>query len=148
MQKPPSITLFERLWWGSTLFWAIATWLGWERTANALNARPQTAQVAGLALWGNVALVLLITLLLWWLVTRRASAIGRWLVVAAAAMSGVRMLIVVFGLLFGRTFHPLSQGSFLLAAALTIGAAVVLFRDDARLWFGERVEESEEEQPA
>lgn len=146
MDRPPSITSFERLWWGSTVLWGIGTWLAWERTSSALNASARTAQVAGLALWGNVALVLGLTLLLWWLTARRASVIGRWLVVAAALMSGVRVLILLFGLIGGANIHPLSQGAFLLAAALTVWAAILLFRNDARLWFGE--EPDEEGEPA
>ena len=137
MDRPPSISRFERLWWGSLVFWGIGTWLGWERTTNALNADRRTAEVAGLALWGNVALTLFVTLLFWWLAARRGSIIGKWLVIAAAAWSAVRVLILVVGLLGQRTFHPLSQTCFFVAAALTIAAAVVLFRDDARTWFGE-----------
>lgn len=144
MDRPPSIKQFERLWWAATVLWGVGTWLAWERTSNALNANPQTARVAGLALWGNVGLVLAITLLLWWLAARRGSAIGKWLVVAAAAMSGVRVLILLFGLISGANLHPLSQGAFVLAAVLTVWSAVMLFRDDARPWFGE-VDEDEEE---
>ncbi|WP_245841593.1 hypothetical protein [Sphingomonas lenta] len=137
MDRPPSIKQFERLWWASTLLWGLGTWLAWERTTNALNANARTAQVAGLALWGNVALVLGLSVLLWWLAARRGSAIGKWLVVAAAAMSGVRVAILVIGLVNGANLHPLSQGAFLLSAALTVWSAVMLFRPDARRWFGE-----------
>lgn len=147
MDRPPSIKQFERLWWGSTLLWGLGTRLAWERTANALNARSQTAQVAELALWGNVVLVLALTLLLWWLAARRGSMIGKWLVVAAAAMSGVRVMVLLISLAGGANLHPLSQGMFFLSAALTIWSAVMLFRPDARPWFGE-TDGDEEELPA
>lgn len=137
MDRPPSISRFEQLWWGSLAFWSIGTWLGWERTTNALNADRRTAEVAGLALWGNVALTLFVTLLFWWLAARRGSIVGKWLVIAAAAWSAVRALILVMGLLGQRAFHPLSQTSLFLSAALTIASAVVLFRPDALMWFGE-----------
>lgn len=145
MNKPPSIGRFEQFWWGSLVFWGIGTWLGWERTANALAADPRTAGVAALALWGNVAITAVVTALFWWLAARRASVIGKWLVVAAAAWNAVRMLILLVGLFGQRTFHPLSQTSLFLAAALTIAAAVILFREDAREWFGESDPEREEE---
>lgn len=157
MDKPPSIKLFERFWFGSTVLWSVATRLAWDRVQNSVASRlgdaartdGQIALVAAYAQWINIALVLLATVALWYLVARRASAIGKWLVVAVAAWSGVRVLLTVFTMLTSANPHPLSQGGFLLAAALTIASAAMLFRDDARAWFGEfDTDADDEEQPA
>lgn len=143
MTKPPSIIRFQRFWFGSTILWAIGTRLAWDRTRNALLANPQTAPVADLAQWGSVIAVAVVTLLLWWLVARRASRTAKWLVVALAAVAGVRIALIGGGLLLGRAFHPLSQGAFTLAGVLTIASAAILFRPDARAWFGEGAAEVE-----
>jgi purine-cytosine permease-like protein len=137
MPKPPSIARFERYWFPSTLFWLIGTRLAWDRTQHALTVNPQTIPVAGWAQWAIIALVVATTLLLWYLVARRASSIARWLVVLLAVIGTVRILLTLFTLATSANPHPLSQGSFIISAALTIASAAMLFRDDARLWFGD-----------
>lgn len=145
MAKPRSIGRFELFWWGSTLFWALGRLFAWRRVQNGLSSRlgeaaaadPNVAAVASGAQWAAVALVLAATALLWWLVARRASVIGKWLVVAIAAAGVVQALVLAFQLIGGANFHALSYPSFLASFALTVAAAAMLFRDDARAWFGE-----------
>ena len=137
MHKPPSIARFERYWFASTLFWLVGTRLAWDRTQNALRLNPQTIPVAGWAQWVLIALVLVTTLLLWYLVARRGSSVARWLVVALAVIGAGRLLLTLFTLVTSANPHPFSQGCFILSAAFTIGSAAMLFRDDVRLWFGD-----------
>ncbi len=144
MPKPPSVVRFERYWFVSTLFWLIGTRLAWDRTQHALRLNPQTMLVARWAQPFIVALVVATTLVLWYLVARRASVVAKWIVVALAVVGGGRMLLTLFTLATSVNPHPLSQGSFIISAALTIGSAVMLFRDDARLWFGEELGEADE----
>ena len=134
---PPSIRRFAQLWFASTALWAVGTRLAWNRTQKTLEIDPRTIPVAPYAQPVNVALVLLATILLWWLVARRASLLGKWLVMAVAAWSALRVLLTLFTLATSANPHPLSQGSFLLAAALAVASAAMLFRPDARAWFGE-----------
>lgn len=143
MHKPPSISRFERFWFASTLLWLVGTRLAWNRTQNALRLNPQTVTVADWAQWFVIALVVATTLGLWYLVARRASVVAKWLVVVLAVVGAGRLLLTLFTLMTSANPHPLSQGSFILSAALTIASAAMLFRDDARLWFGEEPVEEE-----
>ena len=70
----------------------------------------------------------------------------RWtvVVVVLAVAGSARLLLTLFTLATSANPHPLSQGSFILSAALTIASAAMLFRDDARLWLGEQIDETEE----
>ncbi len=145
MHKPPSISRFERFWFASTVFWLVGTRLAWNRTQHTLELDPRTAAVAGWAPWLFVVLVAATTLILWYLVVHRASVVARWIVVALAVVGAGRLLLLLFTLATSANPHPLSQGSFALSAALTIASAVMLFRDDARLWFGEDPTMDEEE---
>jgi hypothetical protein len=146
MTRPPSIARFTLFWFASTALWGVGTLLGWERTRNALLRNPQTVAAADVAQWVGVGVVAVVSLLLWWLVAHRASRVGKWLVAAAGAFAGFRILLIVGGLLLGGAFHPLSQGAFTLASLLTIASAVMLFRPDAAEWFGEEPEADGEAQ--
>lgn len=148
MVKPTSIKRFELFWWGATLFWAVATRLAWDRNTNKLLADARTRAVAEWGQWFWIAVTIALTALLWWLVARRGSIAGKWLVTAWAALTGVLALARSFSLVAGRTLHPFSEGAYLLTAALTVAAAAVLFRDDARAWFGEFDEPADAEPTA
>lgn len=137
MNRPRSIRLFELFWWGSTLFWAAGTRLAWNRNQGKLLADPRTRDVAQWGQWFWILVTVALTALLWWLVARRASAVGKWLATAWAALTGVLALIRVFSLVAGRTLHPFSESAYMLTAALAVAAVAMLFRDDARLWFGD-----------
>lgn len=137
MARPRSIRRFELFWWGSTLFWAIGTRLAWNRNQGKLLADARTRGVAEWGQWFWIVVTLSLTALAWWLVARRASAAGKWLVAAWAALTGALAAARLFSLTAGRTLHPLSESAYMLTAVLAIAAAAVLFRDDARAWFGD-----------
>lgn len=136
MGKAWAIGWFERLWWGSTATWLAGLWITRQRTQAMLDANPQSAPLAAWALPVYAVLIVSLVLLLWWLVARRASVAGKWLVVAAAALSGLRGISLILGYL-QRTTHPASTAMAIVTVALTIAAAAMLFRDDARAWFGD-----------
>ena len=137
MSRPVSIVRFEQLWWASTLVWLIGTVLGWARTQYVLAANPQTAVAAPWIQSASVALVLLVTVVLWFFVARRSSVVAKWAVVILAAVGVLRARVVVFTLMTVRHPQPFSSGIALVAAALSAAAAVMLFREDALRWFGE-----------
>lgn len=154
MIKPPSIVRFERFWWASAVSSLVATVLAWDRTRSGIAGKfaadprlrnDETAAVV--AEWvqpANLTIMLVWTALVWFLVARQASRTGRVMAVVSATISGVLLLILLGGLALGRTLHPLSQAGTAGAALLAVLAAAALFRDDARLWFGEH----EVEEPA
>lgn len=148
MGKLPSIRRFEGFWWGATALWAVSTFLAWGATRARLLADPRARAVADLGQWFWAGATLLLTVLLWWLVARRASVVGKWLVVVWAALDGLVALVRIVGLLGGRTLHPASEAVVLLTAVLSLAAAATLFRGDARFWLGELDDAADEELPA
>lgn len=138
MMRPRSIVWFERLYLSGLLL-SLAGWaLSWPALERRLLVDPRTAAYP--SLWYVLPLAMLLgaalTLLLWWLVARRASRVGKWLVVAFATLAGVRLAFNLPVLLGGRV----AIAQVLLAFAttgLSIAAAAFLFADDARAWFGE-----------
>ncbi len=77
MIKPPSIMRFEQYWWASTILWLIGTALTWSRTQAMLAATPQTAPGAPWVQWVSIAIVLLYTAAMWFLVARVASVVAK-----------------------------------------------------------------------
>ncbi|WP_375427079.1 hypothetical protein [uncultured Sphingomonas sp.] len=147
MHRPPSIVRFERMWWTSALLSLIAAYLSWDRVQHgirarfavdpALRANPFGAVVVDWTQVAGVAITIAWTVIVWFLVTRRASGAGRWLAVLTAVLSGVQLAILLGGLALGRTLHPLSHGAAAAAAVLTMIAAAALFTSASRTWFGE-----------
>ena len=150
---PESIKRFQSFWWGSLLFSLLSTWLAWERVRNSLQSRfASDPRMRGnewapvVAEWTqpvNVLLSVGLTGLVWFLVVRRASVVGKWLSIALAALGGLQLLILLGGLAGGRTFHPFSHTAQVAAAVLAMFAAAALFHPDARAWFGELDPEEE-----
>lgn len=138
MIRPAAVRRFELLWWGSFLIWLAAIVLAWPRTQYDLRhmlAGPGTASIVAAVQPVTVALVLLLTLALWWFVARRASAAARWVAVVVAALAGLRALNLVLGQ--GRIGFPapVTTALFVLAALFDIAAVASLFGGDARGWF-------------
>lgn len=136
MTTPPSIRRFTLFWWAATAAWLVGTILSWKRTQATLAANPQTAPAADIAQAITVAVVLVTTVLVWWLAARRASGIGKWLVAVVAGLSAVTELLRLIGLANDASWYPLSLLAFLLGSGLTVAAAAMVFRPDAAEWFG------------
>lgn len=138
MQRPASIITFERLYLASVAL-SLASWVvDWPLMQARLAANPQ---FAGFGWMPAVLLVLSITvsLVLWFLAARRGSVVAKWLVVVFAAVAALLFLINLPAALGG----AVHAASFILAAATTVlrvAAAAMLFRTDARAWFGENVD--------
>jgi hypothetical protein len=135
MNRPPSILRFEQLYWASFALNLLAIALSWPVQKAALAANPQLAQLP----WLLTAITLVrvvIVVLLWWLVARRASVVAKWIVVVFAAFAAFGALASLYALVLrtGGLTVPLVS---LVASVLYVWAAVLLFRPDARLWFGE-----------
>lgn len=144
MIRPRSILAFERLFLLALLLWAARQALTLNAQVAQLEANPAgrgQAWVLGLLL----GLTALYNLAAWFLPARKASRVGKWMAVAAAAVSGLLLLFEVLALFQpGGPALPFKLMA-LVASALTVAAAVPLFRDDAKAWFGEDLFEEEEE---
>ena len=142
MKRPASILSFERLFLLALLLWAVRQALTFGTQVRQFEAQP-----AGQGRGWILALLLVVTALVnldaWYLAARRANRAGKWLAAGAAAISGVLLLFEVFALLQpGGAALPFKLLA-LVASALTVAAAVPLFRYDAKAWFGEDLFEDE-----
>ncbi len=140
--RPPSIERFERLYLASFAVSLLGWAFSWQSTADRLAIDPKTAAF-GWLLPAALALSGAITVLLWYLIARRASLAAKWVVTILTGLTVVRFVInltVVF-----RGSVPMVAT--LLSAAivvLSVAATVQLFKADARAWFGEDLSAEED----
>lgn len=132
--RPAAIRRFERLYLASTLAWVAGAALSWgERqrmiAANAALAGNQWLVPAGFAL------VLALTLVLWWQAARRGSIFARTGVAGMAVLSGLVIVLTLIGMASGRGSALPTNLFQLLSSGLGIVAGAALFRNDARAWF-------------
>lgn len=141
--RPPSIVRFERLYLASFVVSLIGWAFSWQQTADRLAIDPKTASYTWL-LPAALLLSCAITLTLWYFAARRASLAAKWVVTILTGLAAVRFAINLMVVAGGKV--PVT--ALLLSAAilaLSVAAAVQLFRPDARLWFGEGLDPEEEE---
>ncbi len=140
MTKPPSIARFEQLYWASVIIGLVNTALNWT-TANAtLAANPVTANYTWMLPVGQ-AISLGIAVLLWFFIVRRPSVVAKWVQVVFAAIGAIGLLYVLSMLAMGRTAFGMSQVVGIVINILYVAAAVMLFKPDAKLWFGEGLDD-------
>lgn len=129
--RPQSIHRFDRLY-----FFSVALGL-----ANfALNFQAKLAEIemqrprigAGGALvfmFAVLGVTLALTLLLWWLVSRRASNVVRWLLTVFAVIGVIAVPLSL------ASEPPLAVAMTAIIAAVQAAAVWFLFRPDAAAWF-------------
>ncbi|WP_294354886.1 hypothetical protein [uncultured Sphingomonas sp.] len=137
MQRPASIVTFERLYLAGFALSLVSWVVGWPAMQAKLAANPQTAPF-GWMLFVMLGLNIALTLLLWFFTARRASVVAKWIVVVLAGLSALRFLFNLPAALGGAVSAP-SLILSTLTTALSVAAAAMLFRFDARVWFGEDV---------
>jgi asparagine N-glycosylation enzyme membrane subunit Stt3 len=130
--RPHSITMFDRFYLGSLALGTVNFFIGYDTTMAQLNADPGSAEL-GMAgpgfLWGTFAIGMAISLLLWFLISRKANNVARWILVVLA-------VIGVIGLPFSLTqLPPLQLVASLVVTAINLLAVYFLFRPDAKAWF-------------
>lgn len=146
MIKPPAIVRFEQFYWASVLLGLINTALNWNATQVTLAANPILAS----APWFLPAMQiagLLIAVLIWFSVARRASVVGKWVQVVIAGLGAFGILSALVLIATGRS--PLNGQVVigLIANILYIAAAVMLFKPEAKAWFGEGADDDDFEAP-
>ena len=143
MIRPRSILAFERLFLLSLVLWVAQQALTWPVRVAQFEAQP-AGRGNGWVLAVFLIAMALANVGIWFLAARRASVAGKWLAGAAAAISGVLLVVEVIALVRpgggAMSFKLLA----LVTSVLTIAAAVPLFGEDARDWFGENDEEDDE----
>ncbi|HVF92826.1 MAG TPA: hypothetical protein VM900_00775 [Sphingomonas sp.] len=135
MIRPPSIVKFEYCYLGAWALGLINTAINWSRYQQMAQVQQANAAVGSWYLPTIIGVGILIPLILWYFVARRASVIAKWIVVvfAALAVSGAVFTLLVASFATG-IGAMLALGGY----ALQVAAAWLLFRPDAKAWFGER----------
>ena len=127
--RPPSVSLFERLFLFSLLLGLGQAWRGWdelgERAAAAGGGGASMALLLALTFFTQSGLALL--------VSRGRQASAKWVLVLLCAI-GVPLVVggIEAGTIVGSV--PLA----LLQAALQVGSLALLFTREARDWLGRR----------
>lgn len=132
MHRPAEIVTFERCYLLAFAFGAANTAIHWR----AYQALPQVAAanetLGPWYVWTVTLVGLMVPILLWYFVARRASSIARWIVVLIVALGTTSFLYsLLSGGFLGRPAMLMSAA----ATVLNVIAAVSLFRGGAPAWF-------------
>lgn len=146
MTKPLSIARFEQFYWASVILGLINTALNWKTSQALLAANPMLAN----ATWFlpvSQLIGLAISVTVWFFIVRRPSVVAKWVQVVFAAFGvfGLLSALVMVGM--GRAPVGIQVVLGLIANILYIAAAVMLFKPDAKAWFGEGLDEDDLDAP-
>ena len=142
MPKPPSIARFEHLYWASVIVGLINTGLAWGASRATFAANPILAQVTWLLPVMQVVGIA-INVTVWFFIARRPTVVAKWVMVVFAAISAFALVWALGMVAMGRASIGTQAMLGTVANLLYIGAAVMLFRPDARLWLGEGLDEDD-----
>jgi len=138
--KPQSIRRFDLFYLGSIAFSLIGYVVSYDAMVAQMAARTAAAGVrlgAGTVM-ATIVVSLAVELLLWFLVSRKAVAVAKWIIVLLL-LFGLASTVGLLGVpgLFSGTWTILKTVSLL--ALLTEAAAVFyLFQPDANAWFAHK----------
>lgn len=142
MQQPKSIERFEQLFFLGLVIGLAMQILNWNKSVEAMQVSPVTAQLGIPFLLGTMAVGLAISLSLWFFIARRGSEVAKWIYVVLTALA--LLGIVATALL------PRAQGMPAPDLITQIGRVAVtlinlvsiwfLFQPDTRPWFNKGVD--------
>lgn len=136
--RPPSILVFERLFFVSLALSVASFVIGYDAATKLLESEPAMQQLGlgGGFLIGSMAVSLAVYLLLWFFIARKASNLAKWIL---TAFTGVGVLSFLASA--ARTGLTWDINTLLGVAyyGFAVAAIVFLFKDDAKAWLkGER----------
>ena len=131
--RPQSIQLFEKVYLASIAIGLVNAVLSWSQVdAMLADPRMQAAGVGTGTLVLGVVIGILVPLLLWYFIARRASNVAKWIYVVLTAVG-------LFGFLSALANPMAPKGLITLLGAAATGLQVygawLLFRPDAAAWF-------------
>jgi hypothetical protein len=134
MQRPVSIVNFERCYLGGVAVGLIASLMNWHNMQSLVAVQRANAMIGSWYLPTTLAIGVLIPVILWYFAARRASTVAKWIIVIFFAFSCIGLLMGIAG-----HNYPPGFAGFLSVAAFVLNAIAVwlLFRPDAKAWFGE-----------
>ena len=132
MQRPPSIVRYEQVYLGSFILGLVVSAVSWQGRAAQLSANPALGNLQ----WVMPVVGIVISITLWYFTARNPSIAAKWVVTVFAALSLLGIARNLYALV-GGTVPLLSTLFAILVSVLYVAAAVMLFKPDAKLWFGE-----------
>lgn len=142
MTRPRIIRVFELLILGSLVLTLVGAVLVWpamvEQAAAKAGASGLSAGALNLIVAAGLAVAALVTLLFWFFIARRGSAVAKWLLVLFTVYNLYETASSMEG---GATWGSLSGGLSIAALALQVAAVAVLFTPGASAWFAGAPEE-------
>lgn len=132
--RPRSIVLFDWLYLGSLLGSLLAVPRAYSKATQSRTSDAALAQMGtsfGTVLITVMAVAFGISLLLWFLVSRRASNGAKWILVVLTAIGAIGLIPSIRQ----PTADPTQSAIAIIMTALQVIAVVFLFRRDARDWF-------------
>lgn len=146
MARPISIIRYERAYIAACVLSLVAAALSWHLRAAMMAANPVLANMHWF-LPATQVIGIAISVLLWYFTARSPSVVAKWVVVVLAGFAAIGLVVALFTLVGGST--PFAVGTLvsLVANAVYIYGATLLFKSDARLWFGEPAAIDEETMP-
>lgn len=139
--RPESIRRFDLFYLGALVVSAFASFMGYGAAMQQAEAQAAASgvEINSTLVIGSLAFGILISLLLWYLVSRKGFAIAKWVIVLFFLIGLVSLPGIFRGGL--ATFETIS----LVSLALQAVAIWYLFQPDAKAWFsGERATETDE----
>ncbi|THD35294.1 MAG: hypothetical protein E7773_12690 [Sphingomonas sp.] len=132
--RPKSIVTFEYCYLGSILLGVVNAAMTWKDVNGTVEAAQTRAMLGDWFMPLAMVFGLTISLLLWYFTARSASVVAKWVVVV---FFGLSLAGFLFTLALGS--RPDGIAGILSVAVLVLNAVAVwmLFRPDARAWFGE-----------
>ena len=137
MNRPHSIELFEKSYLASIAVSTIALALGWSTISSRLEGDlgGASASAGSTIIIGSIVVGYVVSLLLWFLIARRASNVAKWILVVLTAIGLFGTLTTLF---VPSEPKDLNFALNALATAIGVYAAWLLFRPDAVAWLESR----------
>jgi hypothetical protein len=133
--RPKSIVYYEYCYLGSVLLGVVVTAMTWTANNQTEEVEKIRAMLGASFLPILYVFIYTLSLALWYFTARVPNTVAKWIVVGWFALS-----LIGFVMALGAGNLPNDLPGLLAVAALVLNAAAVylLFRPDARAWFGEK----------
>ena len=132
MDRPQSIIWFERLYLGGVALGLANTAYRWSAIQEQVAATPNSAMLPSWFMGATIAIGIGINFLLWYFVAIRGSVVAKWIV---TVLFGIGVIGVLRALTVGELPATMNAVA-AVVLALQAGAVFMLFRPDAKAWFG------------
>lgn len=131
--RPRSIEMFEKAYLGSIAVSLMAILIGWSRLSAdyAVRMANMSESAREAILMVSAGLVIAVSLLLWFLVARKASNIAKWLLVLLTALGTFSMVNSVFEAALPKDLYFAVN---ITSTLLGLYSVWLLFRPDAVAW--------------